>query len=55
MPRLRTSLAPPTRRSKPGATFTCTVSFSDGKHAIVTLKIRNKDADISIVGLKQQK
>jgi hypothetical protein len=46
---------PSDQKVEPGETFTCTVIFSDGKHATVTLKIRNKDADISIVGLKQNK
>jgi hypothetical protein len=36
----------------PGTTFTCAVERSDGEQEIVTLKIRNKDADLSIVGLK---
>jgi hypothetical protein len=36
----------------PGATFTCEVTTSDDKRETVTLKIRDKDADISIVGLK---
>lgn len=36
----------------PGATFTCTVIFSDNRREVATLEIRNKDADISIVGLK---
>jgi hypothetical protein len=36
----------------PGSTFTCEVIPSDNKREIVTLKIRDKDADISIVGLK---
>jgi hypothetical protein len=35
-----------------GKTFTCTVKFSDGKQATATLKILNKDADVSLVGLK---
>jgi hypothetical protein len=39
----------------PGATFTCEVIFSDNRREIATLKIRNKDADISIVGLKANK
>ena len=38
-----------------GATFSCTVDFSDGKHATVTLKIRNKDADTDLVGFKKTK
>jgi hypothetical protein len=35
-----------------GKTFTCTVKFSEGKQATATLKILNKDADVSLVGLK---
>jgi uncharacterized protein DUF4333 len=36
----------------PGATFSCTVEYPDGKTATYTLKIRNEDADLSIVGFK---
>jgi hypothetical protein len=36
----------------PGTTFGCTVNFSDGKKATITLKIRNKDADVDVVGFK---
>jgi Domain of unknown function (DUF4333) len=39
----------------PGATFTCEVIFSDGRREEATLKIRNKDADISMIGLKPTK
>jgi hypothetical protein len=39
----------------PGATFTCIVIFSDDRREVATLEIRNKDADISIVGLKPKK
>jgi hypothetical protein len=39
----------------PGTTFSCTIDFSDGTQASVTLKIRNKDADLDIVGLKPKK
>jgi len=45
---------PSDEKVEAGKTFTCTVIFSDGKQATVTLKIRNEDADISIVGLKQK-
>ncbi len=38
-----------------GGTFTCTVDFADGPQEIATLKIRNKDADISLVGLGTNK
>ena len=46
---------PSDQKVEPGETFTCTVIFSDGKQATVTLKIRNKDADLSIVGLEKKK
>jgi hypothetical protein len=36
----------------PGATFTCVVIFSDDRREVATLEIRNKDADISMIGLK---
>ena len=36
-------------------TFTCTVTLSDGNQATATLKILNKDADVSLVGLKPKK
>jgi hypothetical protein len=39
----------------PGSTFQCTVVFPDGKRESAILRIRNKDADISIVGLKPNK
>jgi hypothetical protein len=39
----------------PGTTFTCTVIFSDHRREVATLEIRNKDADMSIVGLKPEK
>jgi len=36
----------------PGATFTCTVTFSDDRREVATLKIRNEEADISMISLK---
>jgi hypothetical protein len=39
----------------PGATFTCVVIFSDDKREIATLKIRDEDADISMIGIKATK
>jgi chromosome condensin MukBEF MukE localization factor len=36
----------------PGATFTCDVIFSDDRREVATLKIRNSEADISMVGLE---
>jgi len=38
----------------PGATFTCDVIFSDDRREVATLKIRNNEADISMVDLKPQ-
>jgi hypothetical protein len=46
---------PSDQKVEPGKAFTCTVIFSDGKQATATLKIRNKEADVSFVGLKQNK
>ena len=39
----------------PGSTFTCDVTFPGGKRGLAKLEVRNKDADISIVGFKQTK
>jgi len=36
----------------PGATFTCDVIFSDDRREVATLKIRNEEADISMISLK---
>jgi hypothetical protein len=36
----------------PGATFTCEVIFADDRREVAVLEIRNKDADISMIGLK---
>jgi hypothetical protein len=46
---------PSDQKVETGQTFTCTVIFSDGKQATATLKILNKDADVSLVGLKPKK
>jgi uncharacterized protein DUF4333 len=35
-----------------GKTFTCTVDFTASNEAVATLKIRNSDADVSLVDLK---
>jgi hypothetical protein len=34
------------------ATFTCTVEYSDGGKATATLRIRNEDADLSMIDLR---
>ncbi len=39
----------------PGSTFTCDVFLPNGKQMTATLEIRNKEADITIVGLKANK
>lgn len=36
----------------PGATFECAIAYPDGKQATITLKIRNEDADLDVVGFK---
>jgi hypothetical protein len=36
----------------PGATFTCDVIFSDDRREVATLRIRNEDADITMVSVK---
>jgi hypothetical protein len=46
---------PSDQQVEAGQTFTCTVIFSDDKQATATLKILNKDADVSLVGLKPKK
>jgi len=43
---------PSDQKVEAGKTFTCVVTFSHGKQATATLKILNKDADVSLVGLK---
>jgi hypothetical protein len=53
--KIKTVNCPSDEKVEAGKTFTCTVIFSDGKQATATLKILNKDADISLVGLKQEK
>jgi hypothetical protein len=40
---------------EPGTTFTCDVIFADARREEAILKIRNDDADISMVGLKPKK
>jgi hypothetical protein len=36
-----------------GRTFTCTVDFANGSRETATLKIRNKEADVDVVGLEK--
>jgi hypothetical protein len=51
--KIKTVECPSDQKVEPGQTFTCTVDYADGKRATATLKIRNEDADVSLVGLKQ--
>ena len=53
--KIRSVDCPSDQKVEAGKTFTCTVIFSDGKQATATLKILNKDADVSLVGLKPKK
>jgi hypothetical protein len=46
---------PSDQKVEAGKTFSCVVVFSNGKQATATLKILNKDADVSLVGLKPSK
>ena len=46
---------PSDQKVEPKATFTCSVNFANGKQATATLKILNKDADVSLVGLQATK
>jgi Domain of unknown function (DUF4333) len=46
---------PSGQKVEPGKHFGCTVDFSNGSKETVILKIRNKDADVSIVGLETSK
>ena len=43
---------PSEQKVEPNATFDCTVDFSNGKQATATLKILNKDADVSLIDLQ---
>jgi len=38
----------------PGATFRCDVIFSDDRREVATLKIRNEEADITMIDLKPE-
>jgi len=44
---------PSDQKVETGATFTCSVKLSDGKAETVTLKIRNEDADLSVIELSE--
>jgi len=42
---------PSDQKVEAGATFTCSVSLPKGKEETATLKILNKDADVSVIKL----
>lgn len=44
---------PSGQKVETGATFTCTIEFSNGKSATSTWKIRNEEADVDIVGFEK--
>ena len=46
---------PSDQKVETGATFTCSVDFSNGKQATATLKVLNKDADLSLIDLQANK
>ncbi|HJX32865.1 MAG TPA: DUF4333 domain-containing protein [Solirubrobacterales bacterium] len=46
---------PSEQKVEPNATFTCAVVFSNGKKATATLKILNKNADVSLINLQANK
>ena len=37
------------------STFTCTIEYSDGGEATAMLRIRNEDADLSLIDLRSNK
>lgn len=53
--KIKTVECPSDQKVEVDETFTCTVVFADDKQANATLKIRNEEADVSIVGLKLNK
>ena len=46
---------PSEQKVEPKADFTCSISFTDGKQATATLKILNKEADVSVIKLQANK
>lgn len=45
---------PSGEKVEPGREFECAVRFSDGRRMVATLRIRNADADVSVVNLRPQ-
>lgn len=44
---------PSDQQVETGAKFSCTIEFSNGKQATSTWKIRNKEADVDLVGFEK--
>ena len=44
---------PSDQKVEKGATFTCSVNVQKGEDQTVTLKIRNSNADISVIGIRE--
>jgi NAD(P)H-hydrate repair Nnr-like enzyme with NAD(P)H-hydrate epimerase domain len=40
---------------KKGTTFECVVNFESGKRSVETLKIRNEDADVSVIDFRSER
>ncbi|HEY1854488.1 MAG TPA: DUF4333 domain-containing protein [Solirubrobacterales bacterium] len=53
--KIKTVDCPSNVKVEAGKTFSCTVDFPESNEAIATLKIRDSDADVSLVGLKASK
>jgi major membrane immunogen (membrane-anchored lipoprotein) len=45
---------PSDQKVEPKATFTCTVKLKDGKTETATLEIRNDQADVSVIDLREE-
>ncbi|MND00226.1 hypothetical protein D3C83_187650 [compost metagenome] len=43
---------PSDQKVEKGATFSCSVKLQKGEEQTVTLKIRNSDADISVISIR---
>jgi chromosome condensin MukBEF MukE localization factor len=52
--KIKTVECPSDQSVDPGATFTCDVVFSDDRREVATLKIRDEEADISMIDLKPE-
>lgn len=44
---------PSDQKVEPKATFECTIDLADGTTKVATIEIRNEEADVSVIGLKE--